>query len=192
MVNYIIITTIHAASIHALMKLLFNHIIDGFTLGDIKICNPIPTNPIQIDGREWASSFYFTIDTTLGRSFRSIRTLKPPQRAKRSQLATTGLCQPQQEINVMTTFGNQHRIGFGLFSPHTTHKTMCGAIHPNGRTMIDGNDVSKYSRIHQFLDFHEIRMMSKYMTYRYKHPLLLGCFTDGHTFLQSLGYWFFQ
>ena len=84
----------------------------------------------------------------------------------------------------MTTFGNQHRIGSSFLTPHTSYEAVCRTVDTYRRTVVDGNDLTQFTRLTNLLDLHEVRMMTEYMTNSDDHSLFTGCLTDSLTFFQ--------
>ena len=65
MIHHIVVAMIHATAVQSFPKLVFDDIVDSLAFRHIEIGNPITAHLIEVDSREWTSTFYPTINASL-------------------------------------------------------------------------------------------------------------------------------
>ena len=167
MVYYIIVTMIDTSAIGTMLQLFTQHIIESLPLRHIEIANPFTATPIEINSREGTTTLHLTIDTTGSRAFWSIVSTKPAERTKRRHSATRRLNNPQQEVEVVATLREQHRISLLATTEHPTDIAVGHAVNPHSLCMPNGHDATESARINQSLYLSEAWHIAKHMAYSY-------------------------
>ena len=95
--------------------------------------------------------------------------------------------QPQQEVDVVTAFGQQDRIGFALAPEDAAHVAVGGPVESDRSGMVDRNDVSQPPRSDQLADLGEIGMVAQHMADADQHAAPAGAPGDFAAFVETLG-----
>ena len=117
MIHYVVVAMVHATAKCALLQLCVEHLVECLTLGNIEVANSLLALLVEVDCREGTTLLYAAVDTTLGATLGGIFSVKPAQRAKRTNLTASRFANPQQEVDIVTALCNKHGVGLTCFAP---------------------------------------------------------------------------
>src|SRR5699024_10821796 len=85
---------------------------------------------------------------------------------------------PVEQIHIMTAFCQDHRRGFALLVPVSSHKTMGKMPEPDVFRMADQDGSSDDSAVQQFFDLSVKLRVAEHMAYQYFFIGFQGLFDD--------------
>ncbi len=95
--------------------------------------------------------------------------------------------EPQQEVDVVTAFGQQDRIGFALAPEDAAHVAVGGTVEAHGSGMVDRDDLPQLARGDYLADFGKIGMVAQHMAHTDHHAPFAGAPGDFAAFVETLG-----